>query len=242
MRKAAMLLLAGAVAFSLSAAAPGIAQATRYATAPPLLLGAAWYPEQWDEATWDADLAKMEAAHIHLARVGEFAWSTMEPTEGKYNFDWLDHAIAKAAAHHIVIVLGTPTAAPPAWLTTKYPETLRVDENGRRDEHGNRQQFSFASTKYRELAHGIAEKMAERYGHNPNVVGWQLDNEYANASYDPEAKAQFHAWLHVKYGSIDRLNTLWTTTYWSQTYDNFDEIPSAPRRRTPPCCWTGDAS
>ncbi len=167
----------------------------------------------------------MEKAHVHLARVAEFAWSSMEPSEGQYNWTWLDHAIEQAAKHHVVIVLGTPTAAPPAWLTTKYPETLRVDENGRRDEHGNRQQFSFASTKYRELAHGIAEKMAERYGKNPNVVGWQLDNEYANDSYDPEAKAQFHAWLQKKYGTIANLNKLWTTQYWSQTYDNFDEIP-----------------
>jgi beta-galactosidase len=209
------------------------AQATAYADAPPLLLGAAWYPEQWPESQWDADLAKMEAAHIHLARVGEFAWSTMEPEEGHYNFTWLDHAIAKAAAHHILIVLGTPTAAPPAWLTTKYPETLRIDENGVRDEHGNRQQFSFANTKYRQLARGIAAEMAKRYGHNPNVVGWQLDNEYAADSFDPEAKAQFHAFLKKKYGAIANLNAKWTTAYWSQTYDNFDEIPVRPKDENP---------
>jgi beta-galactosidase len=201
------------------------AQATAYPGVPPLLLGAAWYPEQWPESQWDTDLAKMEAAHIHLVRVGEFAWSTMEPEEGHYNFTWLDHAIEKAAAHHIVVVLGTPTAAPPAWLTTKYPETLRVDENGVRDEHGNRQQFSFVNTKYRQLARGIAEQMAKRYGHNPNVVGWQLDNEYANDSFDPEAKAEFHEFLKNKYGTIQNLNQKWTTAYWSETYDNFDEIP-----------------
>jgi beta-galactosidase len=201
------------------------AQATAYPGVPPLLLGAAWYPEQWPESQWDADLGKMEAANIHLVRIGEFAWSTMEPEEGHYNFLWLDHAIEKAAAHHIVVVLGTPTAAPPAWLTSKYPETLRVDENGVRDEHGNRQQFSFVNTKYRQLARGIAAQMAKRYGHNPNVVGWQLDNEYANDSFDPEAKAQFHEFLKKKYGTIQNLNQKWTTSYWSETYDNFDEIP-----------------
>jgi beta-galactosidase len=209
------------------------AQATQYKEAPPLLLGAAWYPEQWDEATADRDLVTMEAAHIHLARVAEFAWSSMEPTEGQYDWAWLDHAIAEAAKHHVYIVMGTPTAAPPAWLTTKYPETLRIDENDKRDEHGNRAQFSFTSTKYRELAHGIAEAMAKRYGHNPNVVGWQLDNEYGNESFDPETRADWHAWLKKKYGTIDRLNTLWTTKYWSQTYDNFDEIPMRPKDENP---------
>jgi beta-galactosidase len=201
------------------------AQATQYANQPPILLGASWYPEQWPESQWDADLSLMEAAHIHVVRVGEFAWSTMEPTEGQYNFDWLEHAIDLAAKHHICVVLGTPTAGPPAWLTEKYPETLRISEDGVRDEHGNRQQFSFADKKYRELAHDIAEHMAERFGHNPNVVGWQLDNEYANTSFDPEAKAQFRAWLQQKYGTIANLNYHWATAYWSQTYNDFDQIP-----------------
>ena len=216
-------VLAGVLA--LTAPVPAPAQATAYPDKPPILLGAAWYPEQWPESQWEPDLALMEAAHIHLVRVGEFAWSTMEPSEGHYEFAWLDRAIALAAKHHICVVLGTPTAAPPAWLTTKYPDTLRVDENGRRDEHGNRQQFSFASTRYRHFAHDIAEQMAIHFGHNPDVVGWQLDNEYAEPSFDPEAKAQFHAWLQKKYGTIANLNQHWATAYWSQTYDNFDEIP-----------------
>lgn len=220
MRFASFLLVVAAMVTPIT-----FAQATQYTNQPPILLGAAWYPEQWPESQWDADLSRMEAAHIHVVRVGEFAWSTMEPTEGQYNFDWLERAIDLAAKHHICVVLGTPTAAPPAWLTEKYPETLRVNENGVRDEHGNRQQFSFADKKYRELAHDIAERMAIRFGHNPNVVGWQLDNEYANSSFDPEAKAQFHAWLQQKYGTIANLNHQWGTAYWSQTYNDFDQIP-----------------
>ncbi len=209
------------------------AQATAFENAPPILLGAAWYPEQWPEAQWDPDLAKMEAAHINFVRVGEFAWSTMEPSEGDYRFEWLDRAIAAAARHHIVVVLGTPSAAPPAWLTTKYPQTLRLDEQDVRDEHGNRQQFSFADTKYRELARDIAERMAKRYGHNPAVVGWQIDNELANDSFDPEAKQQWHAWLKQRYGTTEALNKRWTTAYWSETYDSFDEIPARPHNENP---------
>ena len=208
-------------------------QATAYDTAAPVLLGAAWYPEQWPEAQWEPDLAKMEAAHIRLVRVGEFAWSTMEPSEGDYQFAWLDHAIEAAAKHHIVVVLGTPTAAPPAWLTTKYPQTLRISPDGVRDEHGNRQQFSFADTKYRELARDIAERMAKRYGHNPNVVGWQIDNELANDSFDPEAKQQWHAWLKAKYGTTEVLNQRWTTQYWSETYNSFDQVPARPKGENP---------
>src|SRR5215467_2368346 len=110
--------------------------------APPILLGTAWYPEQWPESRWEADLTLMQQAGIHMARVGEFAWSRMEPSEGQYDLDWLDRAITAAAKHGIVTVIGTPSAAPPAWLTQKYPETLRTKVDGQKDQHGNRQQFN----------------------------------------------------------------------------------------------------
>jgi len=192
---------------------------------PALLLGTAWYPEQWPESRWDADLALMQQAGIHMVRVGEFAWSRMEPSEGQYDLDWLDHAIAAAAKHGIVTVIGTPSAAPPAWLTQKYPETLRTKEDSRKDQHGNRQQFDWANPKYRELARAMAEQLAKRFGHNPNVVGWQIDNEYAEVSFDPETRAQFQQWLKNRYGTLDNLNARWTTSYWSETYFDWNQVP-----------------
>ncbi|WP_419807140.1 beta-galactosidase [Terriglobus sp.] len=192
---------------------------------PSLLVGAAWYPEQWPESRWEADLVLMEQAHIHLVRIGEFAWSTMEPSEGNFQLDWLQHAIRAAEKHHIVVVLGTPGAAPPAWLTQKYPETLRTKEDGRKDEHGNRQQFDWSSPKYREFVVRVTERMAQRFGHDPDVIGWQVDNEYATESYGDSTRAQFQQWLQAKYKTLDNLNRRWTTAYWSETYQSWDQIP-----------------
>jgi beta-galactosidase len=200
---------------------------------PPLLLGAAWYPEQWPESRWDADLSLMEEAHIGFVRVGEFAWSTLEPSEGRYDLDWLNRAIRAAEKHHIAVVLGTPSAAPPAWLTTTYPETLRTKEDGQKDEHGNRQQFDFSDPKYRQLSREMAEKMAERFGHDPNVIGWQIDNEYKNESYGANTRNQFQDWLRAKYKTLDNLNASWTTAYWSQTYQDWHQIPIAETRGNP---------
>jgi beta-galactosidase len=192
-----------------------------------LLMGAAWYPEQWPEERWETDLAMMEAAHLNVSRIAEFAWSRMEPSEGQFDFGWLDRAIRLAEKHHIAIVLGTPTAAPPAWLTQKYPETLRVEENGQRVTHGTRAHGSVTSVKYREFCRRIAKEMAKRYGHDANVVGWQIDNEYGYGlmSYNDEGRKQFQEWLKAKYKTLDALNQHWTTSYWSQTYDNWSEIP-----------------
>jgi len=212
---------------------PLAARSQTVAAPPPILLGTAWYPEQWPESRWDADLTLMQQAGIHMVRVGEFAWSRMEPSEGQYDLDWLDRAVTAAGQHGIFTVLGTPSAAPPAWLTQKYPETLRVDENGKRAEHGNRQQFSFASPKYRELGRAMAEQMAKRFGHNPYVMGWQIDNEYAEDSYDAESKTQFQQWLKTRYGTLDNLNARWTTSYWSQTYFDWNQIPIETRYGNP---------
>ena len=209
------------------------APAAPTAATPPLMLGASWYPEQWPEARWDADLALMQAAGLRMVRVGEFAWSSLEPEEGRFTLDWLDRAIAAAAAHHILVVLGTPTDAPPAWLTSRYPETLRVDENGRRLQHGERRQFSYTSAKYRELCRRIVGQLARRFGHNPDVIGWQIGNEYTEDSFDAESRRLFHEWLQAKYQTLDALNRHWTTAYWSQTYDSWDEIPMGSGRGNP---------
>ena len=200
---------------------------------PSLYLGTAWYPEQWPESRWNADLALMQQASIRFVRIAEFAWSTMEPTEGNYQYEWLDHAIEAAAKHHIYVVLGTPGAAPPAWLTQKYPETLRIKEDGHADQHGNREQFNWANPKYRELTRNIAERMAKRYGHNSNVIGWQIDNEYANLSYGPDVKKQFQDWLQLRFNTLDNLNARWTTSYWSEAYTDWSQIPIQERYGNP---------
>ena len=167
----------------------------------------------------------MEAAGIHVVRIAEFAWSSMEPSEGNYQLDWLQRAIRLAAKHHIDVIVGTPTAAPPAWLTQKYPDTLLIDENGKRAVHGNRQQFSFTSPRYREFCRKIAEAMAKQLASEPNVIGWQLDNEISSMSYDDYTRAQFQQWLRAKFKTLDSLNQHWTTSYWSQTYSDWSQIP-----------------
>jgi len=190
-----------------------------------LQLGAAWYPEQWPESRWEQDLALMEQAHLHVVRVGEFAWSRMEPAEGRYDLDWLERAVRLAEKHHIAVVLGTPTDAPPAWLTAAHPETLRMDATGHLAEHGGRRQFNYANPHYREYCAQIAGQLARRFGHDADVIGWQIGNEYTDESFDPETKQQFQDWLKRRFGTLDALNRDWSTAYWSQTYDRWDEIP-----------------
>jgi len=217
------LLMAAITAPSLRAAAVP----TQLPGRDAILLGTDWYPEQWPESRWEEDLRLMEAAGIKVVRVAEFAWSRLEPQEGQYRFDWLERAITLAAKHHIASVLGTPTATPPAWLTQAHPEILRTEENGQRVTHGNRAHASVTSALYRDYCRKIAGKMAQRFGHHPEVVGWQIDNEYGYAlmSYDEVTRRLFQGWVQAQYKTLDALNSAWATEYWSQTYSAWEQIP-----------------
>lgn len=220
-------------------AAALLGSATAAAPAPPQAVfpfGVSWYPELWPEATWGGDVAAMRRANITFVRMAEFSWSKLDPEEGHYDFAWLDRAIATAKAAGLKVVLGTPTAAPPAWLTTKYPETLLIEEDGRRARHGGRRQFSVASIVYRAKAAGIARELAKRYGRDPSVLGFQIDNEYGRDTYDDAMRTRFQGWLKAKYVTLAALNRDWYTDNWSVTYNDWDQI-DLPRKNDFPGMW-----
>ena len=200
---------------------------------PALLLGSAWYPEHCTRAQIEADLALMQATDLRMVRIGEFAWDSMEPQEGRYTLDWVDQAISAAAAHGIFTVIGTPTDAPPLWLQKKYPEILRVDIDGRRLRPGSGRAFSYASPKYREFCSDIASRLARRFGRNPNVIGWQIGNEPTEDSYDDAALRDYHAWLRAKYVTLESVNEHWMTWHASHSYDSWDDIPLPGNRGSP---------
>ena len=217
----------------LAVAAAALLAGPLRAAPPALMLGSAWYPEQWPEAQWDHDLALMQRANLNVVRIGEFAWSSLEPAEGRYELDWMERAISAAGRHGVQVIIGTPSDAPPAWLTSRYPEALRVDDTGHRASHGGRRQFSYASPKYRELCAALVAQLGRRFGHNPNVIAWQVGNEFTEDSFDAQAAAQFHAWLQRRYGTLDALNQHWVTAYWSQTYSAWDQVPMPTGRANP---------
>jgi beta-galactosidase len=189
------------------------------------MLGAAWYPEQWPESRWNADLSLMEKAHMHVVRVAEFAWTALEPSEGKYEFDWLERAINLAGQHGMYVILCTPSAGPPVWMATKYPDILITLADGKQYTGSTRNHYNWNSERYRKFVREMDERMSKRFGHNPYVIGWQIDNEYSSSSFDANTQAQFHDWLEKRYGTIDRLNAAWTTAYDNQTYSAFSEVP-----------------
>ncbi|MGE5225084.1 MAG: beta-galactosidase [Omnitrophica WOR_2 bacterium] len=196
-----------------------------YSPKPRLHVGAAYYPEHWPEERWADDIRMMHEAGLTVARLAEFAWSTLEPAPGEFHFDWLENVIDRLAAEGIDSVLGTPTAAPPAWLIQQHPDILPVEENGRRMQFGNRCHYCPNSPDMQAAAERIVRAMAERFGSNPHVLGWQTDNELGRVCYCDRCQALFRRFLRDRYGTLENLNNHWSTAYWSQTYSDWDQIP-----------------
>lgn len=194
---------------------------------PHFLHGADYNPEQWmdDKSIWDEDMRLFRLANCNEMSVGIFSWAKLEPREGEYDFSWLDEILDRIAAAGGRVFLATPSGARPRWLAEKYPEVLRVSKNGVRDRFGYRHNHCYTSPAYRAKVGEMDERLAARYKDHPAILGWHISNELGGECYCPLCVDAFHKWLEAKYeGDIKRLNAEWWTTFWSHTFERFDQV------------------
>ena len=190
-------------------------------------LGVCYYPEHWPADRWSIDAQQMREAGISIVRIAEFAWALMEPSQGNFDWGWLDEAIQVLTSEDHEIVLCTPTAAPPAWLIEAHPDILPVDEDGRRLRFGSRRHYCPNNPNFQQHTKKIVQALAERYGDHPSVIGWQIDNEFAcyiPRCYCDICTENFREWLEKKYETLEALNEAWGTAFWSQIYNEWGQI------------------
>lgn len=195
----------------------------------PPYLGAAYYPEAWSDENIEEDIALMLKAGINVVRIGEFAWSTMEPTEGQYEFQWLHDIVERLGESGIAVIMCTPTCTPPSWLSTKHNEILVVNDQGIMGQHGARRHACPNNKTYRAYCKNIVTNLVKEFAEDENIIGWQIDNEM----YPPHGRgccctacyAKFLQGLEEKYKTIENLNNVWGLKLWSMEYSSFDQIP-----------------
>ncbi|WP_310496424.1 beta-galactosidase [Sandarakinorhabdus sp.] len=191
-------------------------------------LGVCWYPEQWPQSIWASDVRRMVELGLTFVRIGEFAWSRLEPEPGQFDWGWMDRVLDLCASAGLNVVMGTPTATPPKWLVDAHPGILARGRNGQVRHFGSRRHYCFSSDTYLGQACRITEAVARRYGRHGAITTWQTDNEYGChdtvVSTSDAARAGFRIWLAARFGSIEALNTAWGLSFWAQEYRHWDEI------------------
>lgn len=192
-----------------------------------LFFGGDYNPEQWDERVWEDDMKLMNDLGVNLVSLGVFSWSSIEKSDGVFDFSWLDRIMDKLHASGVGIDMATGTASPPAWLALKHPEMLATTDTGTKFSHGGRQHYSPASSDYEHYSLRFLDRLLGHVSSHPGIVMWHANNEIGcHNPYDfgPETSAKFREWLRAKYATIEDLNTAWNAKFWSQSYSEFEEI------------------
>ena len=204
-----------------------------------MYFGVDYYPEQWvfpyagtaeePEAQWELDAALMVKAGFNVVRIGEFSWGLCEPSPGKYEFSWLERVMDVMERHSIQVVLGTPTAAPPLWLTQQYPDILPVTADGTVLHEGTRRACCLNSDAYWNAAKQIVQQMARALGKHAQLIAWQIDNSlgghFTEASFNESSRLEWHNWLRLKYETIEALNDRLGLRHWGQVVTAWNQVP-----------------
>ena len=204
-----------------------------------MYFGVDYHPEQWvypyggtpedPEGAWERDVELMQTAGINVVRMGEFTWGLCEPEKGKYDFEWLKRVMDLLGKAGIKVVLATPTAAPPIWLSQQHPEILPVDEHGLVRREGTRRAVCLNSNVFWEYSKSIVEQMAKALGQHPQLIAWQIDNglggNFTEAAFNEDARRDWHLWLEAKYETVERLNELMGLRHWGQIVKNWGQVP-----------------
>ena len=188
------------------------------------LYGGDYNPNQWPRETWEQDMAYFKDAHINSATINVFSWAKLQPSEEEYYFDELDEIVDMLSKENYDIIMATSTAAIPAWMYKKYPEVGRVDYQGRRHRFGQRHNACPHSPVYQKYAKALVEHLVHRYGDNPRISCWHINNEYSGECYCENCEKAFRIWLKAKYGTIEAVNKAWNLEFWGHTVYDWDEI------------------
>lgn len=218
----------------LSVLSPGLdapAETPRFDT---VLYGASYYWEYMPVERLEEDFELMEKAGLSVIRVGESTWGVLEPSDGRFDFDWLGRVLDRAHKAGIKVIVGTPTYSIPAWLYKKHPE-IQVKQIGQlRYTYGLRQMTDLTHPVYRRYAGRIIRRLVERFRDHPAVIGYQLDNEtHPSGTADAPVQAAFRERLRRKFVTPEALNKAWGLNYWGQRVNSFDEVPPRDGARNP---------
>lgn len=190
-----------------------------------ILYGVAYYEEYLPYDRLDDDISMMKAAGINFVRIAESTWSTVEPSDGVFDFSHIDRVLNAMHKAGIKVVIGTPTYAIPAWLAKKHPAILATTARGQ-NKFGARQNMDITNPDFRRHAQRVIRKILEHVQHHPAIIGYQVDNETKHYhTSGPNVQAAFVEYMQNKYASLDYINQEFGLAYWSNQLNSWQDFP-----------------
>ncbi len=228
-RKTPSLLVGALVLAASCLSAP--AQSAPLQTQPfamnDVLYGAAYYHEYMPYERLDKDVALMKDAGLTVVRMGESTWSLWEPEDGHFEYAWMDRVVDAMTKAGIKVIMGTPTYSIPTWMFHEHPEMLARPLHGGEVGYGMRQNMDTDSPAFRFYAQRLIRNLVEHYKNNPNVIGWQIDNETASyGATNHDVYTGFVNHLKHKFVTTDALNKAWGLNYWGQDVNGWENLPT----------------
>lgn len=199
------------------------------------LHGGDYNPEQWLDRPdiLEEDIRQMKRAGVNVVSMGIFSWAVTEPEEGQYDFSFLEERIEHLYQNGIYTILATPSGARPMWMAYRYPEVMRVQADDKREKMRLRHNHCYTSPVYREKIWEMNRRLAEKFARHPGVVAWHISNEFGGACWCDKCQEAFRDFLKEKYGTLEKLNSEWWTSFWSHQYDSWEHIQApAPNGET----------
>jgi beta-galactosidase len=191
-----------------------------------LFVGTCYQPIDRSPEEIDRDIAIMKHAGFNVVRMGDLSWDSFEPSQGKFDFEWLDRVMDKMQANGIRVILDIPGLPAPIWLHRAYPGIDLITQNGTRLPPAERYMDNISDTNYAREVGVLADALTKRYAHHPAVIAVGYDNEVGNGfmSYSEADRQRFIEWLKKKYGTIEALNKAWATQRWARRLNSFEDV------------------
>ena len=173
------------------------------------------------------DVAMMKAAGFNVVRMGESTWSLWEPEDGTFEYAWMDRVVDTMSKAGIKVILGTPTYSMPTWMVKEHPDLIARPIGGGYVGYGMRQNMDYDNPVFRRYAERVITNLVSHYRSNPNVIGWQIDNETSSyGASNPDVFAGFVDHLKEKFGTPEVMNRAWFLNYWGQDVNQWENMPT----------------